>query len=139
MRGLRFWKLDRFEPRQQFQIPDHDVGGVCSLIYSPNGRMVASGCYDRIIRLWDAESGSLIRELVDDEVQLRSDSGVVHLDSGRSIDTDMYAVRTLAFSPDGSILASGRNDGIIRLWNTDPRFDRARARIKALSDNEKAS
>jgi WD40 repeat protein len=122
--SLRFWQLDVYSgPRLRFQLP---CASVYSLAYSPSGRVIASGALERAVYLWDVESENFIRELKDGEYKTP-----LHT---QGIDTDFGAVTALAFSPDGSILAAGTNDGIIRLWNTDPRFDRARARIRAQSE-----
>jgi WD40 repeat protein len=68
---------------------------VTSVAFSPDGRLLASGSYDKTIKLWDVATGSLVRTL----------SG--HTD-------DVYSV---AFSPDGRLLASGSGDETIRLWD----------------------
>jgi WD40 repeat protein len=116
---------------------DVKVGQVSCLVFSPNSRVVASGSRDHTVRLWDAYSGTLLRELKDEPVltdlsdsEFGSILDFVFLQKG--------AVTALAFSPDGSLLASGGpGDGIIRLWNTDPRLDRARARVKAFVERER--
>jgi WD40 repeat protein len=76
-----------------FQIAHPDI--VNSVAISRDGRTVASGCADKLIRLWDVETGKLIREL-----------------SGHG-----NAVSSLAFSPDDQTLASGSSDKTLRLWN----------------------
>ena len=75
---------------------DASIGlDVQSVSFSPNGKIIASGGLD-IIRLWDAETGELIRTLTS---------------TGWGL--------SVAFSPDGSTLASGHNDGAVRLWDVD--------------------
>ncbi|HEY9700747.1 MAG TPA: serine/threonine-protein kinase [Trichocoleus sp.] len=58
-------------------------------------QMLASGSFDRSIRLWNLQTGAFIRTL----------SG--HRD----------AVRSVTFSPDGMILVSGSSDKTIKLWD----------------------
>jgi WD40 repeat protein len=67
------------------------------MVVSPDGKYMASGNYDNLVLLWDAESGE----------QLRSFKG--HSD---------YVV-SVAFSPDGKRIASASYDGTIRIWDAD--------------------
>ena len=73
---------------------------VDSLTFNPDGTLLASGggFQDNNLRLWDVETGLLLRLL----------EGHTH-----SIDS-------LAFSPNGQILASGSYDGTLRLWGIRP-------------------
>ncbi len=68
---------------------------VWALSFSPDGKILASGAYDRIIRLWDVDSGMEIGVLADHRGWIRS----------------------LSFSPDGRVLASSSCDGTVRLWD----------------------
>ena len=70
---------------------------VQSVAFSPDGKMLASGSFDRMVRLWDVSTGQLAVEPL-----------VGHTDW----------VRSVAFNPDGTILASGSQDGTLRLWDT---------------------
>jgi WD40 repeat protein len=72
-------------------------GAVLSLAVSPNGQLVASGGTDRVIRLWDAETGQMKQEL-------QGHNGRVH---------------SVAISPDGQFLVSGSGDGTVRRWRLD--------------------
>ncbi len=73
----------------------HASANITSLAISPDGRTLATGDGENIIRLWEIPSG---RELT-------------HWQAQNS------AVTALAFSPDGKTLASGGMDGVLRLWN----------------------
>jgi WD40 repeat protein len=68
---------------------------VFSLAYSPDGKLLAGGCSDSTVKLWDAQTGELKKSL-----------------TGHS-----GAVKSIAFSQDGKILASGSADKTVRLWN----------------------
>jgi WD40 repeat protein len=64
------------------------------LAFSPDGKLLASCGYDKLIKVWDTASGKEVRTLRE------------HSDS-------VYAV---AFSPDGKLLASAAADRAVKLW-----------------------
>ena len=72
-------------------------GKVTSVAFSPNGNTLASGSNDDTIRLWNANTGVLLKTL-----------------TGHGGD-----VFSVAFSPDGKMLASASRNDIIHLWNTN--------------------
>jgi WD40 repeat protein len=72
------------------------AGTVGPVVFSPDGKWLASGGDDNLVSVRDARNGELIRTL----------SG--HLSQ----------IRSLAFTPDGKTLASAGADGTIRLWHT---------------------
>jgi len=73
---------------------------VVSLDFSPDGKTLASGGKYGPIRLWDVESGELLR----------------------TFEGHQNSVHFLAFSPDGSKLASASEDGTLRVWDLDSGF-----------------
>jgi WD40 repeat protein len=80
------------------RVLDGNAAGVISVACAPNGRLLAGGSgwaegHEPMIRLWDAADGMLRRTLP------AQHSG---------------AVASLAFSPDGTLLAAGNEH--IRLW-----------------------
>lgn len=89
--ALSYWKAGTHEVKT---FRGHSQG-VWSVGYSPDGQTLASGGSDRYLRLWEIETGRLIRSL-----------------RGHTHD-----IRQVAFSPDGQILATASEDRTIRLWN----------------------
>ena len=72
---------------------------VCSIIFYPNGKYLASGSSNKTIGLWRVSSGKLIKTFI-----------------GHS-----SHVCSVIFSPDGKYLASGSADKTIGLWKVSSR------------------
>jgi WD40 repeat protein len=79
---------------------------------SLDGKKVASGSDDGAVRLWDVDTGKVIAKLAGD-----------HNQSGTQIGNDWRdgksAVNTIGLSLDGKTVASGSDDGAVRLWDVD--------------------
>lgn len=65
-----------------------------SAAFSPNGRTLISGSWDRTLKIWDWNQGIPIRTLV-----------------GHT-----RKVNAVAISPDGQFIVSGSHDGTVKIW-----------------------
>ena len=140
---LVFWAINTHAentPEIFIQTGHHDsVNSVC---FSPDGQYIISGSNDHTIKLWEAESGKLIRTFKGHSDWVRSvsfspdgrhiasgsDDNTVKLweaGSGKLISTfqgHSGSVNSVSFSPDGRRIASGSRDATIRIWHfqTEP-------------------
>ncbi len=83
--------------RAEIRILSGDGGYVFGVAYSPNGQQIASGSYDKTVRLWDAQSGQLLHTL-----------------RGHT-----QEVTSVAYSPNGQQIASGSSDNAVWLWDAE--------------------
>ena len=96
--GLRgeavLWNLKTGKREKTFTEGHRDI--LYGAVFSPNGKIIATAGYDRLIQLWDITSGNPLRTL-------EGHNGPVH---------------DIAFSPDGTVLASAGGDSAVKLWLT---------------------
>jgi WD40 repeat protein len=101
LRGFEWHYLWRLAHSSLLSLKGH-TGGVYSVCWSPDGKRLASSSFDRTVKVWDAQTGAVIRTL---EVRARL--------GNRVIPGVVYCV---CFSPDGRHLAGAANDGTVKLW-----------------------
>jgi WD40 repeat protein len=89
--AVRLWRM---EPLQNIAILGRHSDTVKSVVFSPDGREVASASDDQTIALWDVKRRSFIRY----------------------IGTHTAPVLSVAFSPDGKQLVSGEHDKSVRIY-----------------------
>lgn len=67
-----------------------------SVVFSPDGTLIASGSADTTIRIWDVATRTAV---------------------GEPLEGHSDAVNSVAFSPDGKHIASGSSDTTVRIWD----------------------
>jgi len=101
-RTVKLWDLATLKERSSLQ--GHKNAVTC-LAFSPDGRTLASGGYHNTLKLWDVSSG-------------KERTTLLELQESAPFDQLCFShICCVAFSPDGSTLASGDIDTKVRLWD----------------------
>jgi WD40 repeat protein len=101
--SVRMWDVATGKPHEGFAFtaPMNAAAGepywTTGVAFSPDGKTLAVGAIDGIVRLLDPSTGKVQRELVGH--------------------TGWIVIRGVVFSPDGKTLATGSTDGSVRLWD----------------------
>jgi WD40 repeat protein len=102
-RGKLLWKTDCHG------------GPVYCVAFSPDDTLLASGGNDAKVRLWDPVNGKELQQFEDP-----ADDQPSSVKSGETVkerEVPKLAVHSVAFSPDGTTLASGGKHKAVRLWD----------------------
>ncbi len=108
---------------------------IYSIALSPDGSTLMSGSDDNAIYFWDVATGERLEILREsaagvDDIAFSPDNTIIATERGRDILLSDIAtgvqkqvltghtdgVNSIVFSPDGATLASGSNDGTVRVW-----------------------
>lgn len=104
-RGMEIWDTDSGE---SITTIDNESAKIRSCSFSPNEKFLATGSDDEHTQLWDIDTGELVAiyTTYEDTFYTRNFAPSVQINS-------------VAFSPDGDTLATGRSDGDIYLWEIE--------------------
>jgi DNA-binding beta-propeller fold protein YncE len=117
-------------------VVEQDKDNAYCVAFSPDGLLLASGGWNRPVRVRDTVGGGLVREFKSAALSAYdvaySPDGTLLAAGGRDGTVALHdaaagrrprarkatgsPVRALAFSPVGTLLATGHEDGMIRLW-----------------------
>ncbi len=89
--NLAAWRRSLVQVKEVFP----HSNSVAAVAFSPDGKTIATGSWDKTARLWDLKSGQPIGPTIQHQ----------------------GAVRGVAFSPDGRWLATASNDKSARVWD----------------------
>jgi hypothetical protein len=101
---IRWWDTSTRKERPPLRLPEEGQGAFSTLLFSPDGHLLAGGTSEGHVSLWDTNRGREVRRLM-------GHTG---------------AVPALAFSLDGKTIATGGNDHSVRLWEVATCKERAR-------------
>jgi WD40 repeat protein len=132
---VRLWNVTEEREIRRF----NGVGQITSVDVSPDGRLLVAGSSARTLKLWEIDTGGLLKTFSGHEdfvwaVAFSPDGGSIASGSedrtvrvwnvsdgslSKTFTGHTDRVWSVAFQPDGTKLASGSWDGTVRVWNVE--------------------
>jgi WD40 repeat protein len=98
----------RFSERTKFS--GHN-GAVYSAQFSPNGKLVATGGYDKLVMIWNPD------EVKPVDIKARLNNEPDPKPNYARLSGHDGPVRSVSFSPNGQLVLSGSEDNTLRIWD----------------------
>ena len=102
----------RYEPYKEKMVLKGHRKGVAAVRFSPDGRLIASCCKLKSLRL--SHQLQLTLPAADATIRIWETATGKHL---HTLEGHLAGISTIAWSPDSQTLASGSDDKSIRLWD----------------------
>jgi WD40 repeat protein len=135
LRGFEWYYFQGLRQLDLRTLQGH-TSGVMRVVYSPDGRRLASASNDHTVKIWDAATG---QECLTLKGHTREVSGVAYSPDGRCLASSSWdgtvklwnpvtgelcltlkgppgGLSSVAYSPDGRYLASGSGDQTVKIW-----------------------
>ena len=132
--SIGIWIYDIKNGEAQSLFPDN-AAGVIKIVFSPDGKFIASSCSDDTIRVWNTINGQVLRTF-DVNRMYSNNHAIAFSPDGRTLakGTELWDIHTgqhkttlkwhhsdrvqaMTFSPDSKMLVTTTRRGNVRLWN----------------------
>ena len=118
--NARLWDVQK---REQIAVFKDNTAIVESVAFSPNGKTLASVDY-KAIRLWDTKRKKAVGVLYRMPTRQQIETLIEESTQQRISSVGEFSgsiIQSLAFSPDGKLLASGGTDNKVHMWDVQKR------------------
>jgi len=145
--SVLIWNMANENKTKPLQIQGQ-VDSISSIVFSPDGKMIALSAGDNDVQLWNVESGQELqhlssvffnRRIREIEIEMEKygidsasfDKMFKEIETALNLNQKLYEIKhknyyfnkinviSINFSPDGRWLASGSDDGYIRIWDVN--------------------
>jgi WD40 repeat protein/serine/threonine protein kinase len=103
--SIRLWDMDSLQPHASLPMMNGHTDRVASVCFSPDGTMLASASYDHTVCVRDLKTGKPIW------------TRAVSSNASANNTNARNWLTSVAFNRDGTVLACGADDGMVRLWD----------------------